>query len=84
MQVRVAGEERAGIEEGRELGVQYSVPDVPRSHWIGQGHDEDYAEETKNLIRSIKDNTSDLRSGDGDIVAVGCDIAILSDNALNL
>ena len=60
-----------------------SVPDVPWSHWIDQGHDEDYAEEAEYLIQSIKDKTNGLRSGDGDNVEFLCGTPIFSDNALD-
>ncbi|EJK70108.1 hypothetical protein THAOC_08561, partial [Thalassiosira oceanica] len=61
----------------------YSAPDVPRSHWLDQGRDEDDAEEAENLIQSIKDNTYGLRSDDGDGVNVSCEIFVPSDNALD-
>ena len=67
----------------KEGNWTYSAPDVPRSHWIDQGHEEEYAEEAGNLIQSIKDTTHRLRSGGGDEVLVGCDTRILPDNALD-
>ena len=60
----------------------YSAPDVPRSHWIDQGHHEDYAEEAEQLFRSIKNTTYNLRSG-GDDAMFECETCILSDNALH-
>ena len=67
----------------KEGNWTYSAPNVPSSHWIDQGRDEDYAEEAEYLIRSIKDKTNALRSGDGDNVLFGCEVPVLSDNALN-
>ena len=68
----------------KEGNWTYSAPDVPSSHWIDQGHDEDYADEAENLIQSIKDKTNGLRSGDGnDELIFGGEIPILSDNALD-
>ena len=60
----------------------YSGPDIPRSHWIEQGHDEDYAEEAENLIQSIKRTTKDLRSDCSEEVCVGGS-GNLPDDALN-
>jgi len=48
----------------------YSAPDVPRSHWIDQGHDEDYADEAEYLLRSIKVSTKGLRSASRSKVTV--------------
>ncbi|EJK49292.1 hypothetical protein THAOC_31853, partial [Thalassiosira oceanica] len=62
----------------------YSAPDVPISHWIEQGHDEDYAEEAGKLIQSINVKTNGLRSGDGDDGLIfGSRFLIRSDNALD-
>ena len=67
----------------QEANWTYSAPGVPRSHWIDQGHDEEYAEAAESLIRSIKDKTNDLRSGDVDDVVLDPETRrILSDNAL--
>ncbi|EJK57185.1 hypothetical protein THAOC_22799, partial [Thalassiosira oceanica] len=63
----------------REGNWDYSAPDVPRSHWIEQGYDEEDAEEAENLIQSIKENTGGLRSDDGESVNVSCEIFITSD-----
>ncbi|EJK77723.1 hypothetical protein THAOC_00428, partial [Thalassiosira oceanica] len=47
----------------KEGNWSYSAPDVPRSHWIDQGHDEEYADSADSAIQSIKDVTHDLREG---------------------
>ncbi|EJK75221.1 hypothetical protein THAOC_03064 [Thalassiosira oceanica] len=67
----------------REGNWTYSAPDVPRSHWIDQGHNEDYAEEAENLIQSIKDGTCDLRSAVDVEANLGCETLVLSDSVLN-
>ena len=59
----------------KEGNWAYSAPDVPRSHWIDQGHDEDYADEAEDLIQSIKEVTEDLRSDCSRRPALG-DLAI--------
>ncbi|EJK77947.1 hypothetical protein THAOC_00183, partial [Thalassiosira oceanica] len=66
----------------REGNWTYSAPDVPRSRWIKQGHDEDYAEEADNLIQSIKDNTLGLCSG-GKYIDVSSAFILSSDRVLN-
>ncbi|EJK61754.1 hypothetical protein THAOC_17700, partial [Thalassiosira oceanica] len=69
-----------------ERNWTYSAPDVPRSHWLEQGYDEDYAEEAGKLIHSIEENTCGLRSScddDDDDVEVSCATLILSDDALD-
>ena len=64
----------------------YSAPDVPRSHWIDQGHDEEYANRASSVVRSIKESAQGLRSAGGDLVHVrggdGTLSPILSDDAL--
>ncbi|EJK48587.1 hypothetical protein THAOC_32602 [Thalassiosira oceanica] len=67
----------------REGNWTYSAPDVPRSHWIDQGHNEEYAEEAENLIQSIEYNTNELRSDDDDGVEISCETIISSDRVLN-
>ena len=67
----------------KEGNWTYEAPDVPRSHWIDQGHDEEYAVEAESLIQSIKDQTNGLRSGEDDKAVILCGLPILSDNALD-
>ena len=68
---------------------EYSAPDVPRSYWIEQGRDEEYADDAALLIKSIEERTRDLRSAGGcddveaDWVGVDCEDHVLSDNALH-
>ena len=66
----------------KEGNWTYSAPDVPRSHWIDQGHDEDYADEAEDLIQSIKEVTEDLRSDCSEKACVRGS-GNLSDDALN-
>ena len=64
----------------------YSAPDVPRNHWIEQGHDEVYAYDAEIVIGTIQESTEYLRSNDGDEVEVGGYLqssAIFADNVLN-
>ncbi|EJK47303.1 hypothetical protein THAOC_33986 [Thalassiosira oceanica] len=66
----------------KEGNWDYSAPDVPRSHWIDQGYDEEDAEEAENLIQSIENNTYCLRSG-ADGVNVSCATLAISDVAMD-
>ena len=61
----------------KEGNWTYSAPDVPRSHWIDQGHDEDYVEDAEKLIQSIKYCTRVLRLADGDDVGVSSETGTL-------
>ena len=54
----------------REGNWTYSAPDVPRSHWIDQGHDEDYANGADLVVRLMKKSTQDLRSASSSEVVV--------------
>lgn len=61
----------------------YSAPDVPKSHWIEQGHDEDYAEEADRLIEGIVATTRGLRSGEDSVLLPNCTHTIFSDGAIH-
>ncbi|EJK51782.1 hypothetical protein THAOC_29018 [Thalassiosira oceanica] len=64
----------------------YSAPNVPRSHWIEQGHDDGYARNADELIQSIKETTEYLRLGGRGEVYICCkdiESLILSDTILN-
>ena len=54
--------ERSVQVSKREGNWTYSAPDVPRSYWIDQGHDQEYADDAEHLIQSIKECTQRLRS----------------------
>ena len=68
----------------REGNWTYSAPDVPLSHWIDQGHGEEYADEVEKLLRSIKVSSKGLRSASSEKVIVRGTSAspILSDEVL--
>ena len=66
----------------REGNWTYSAPDVPRSHWIEQGHDEEYADDAEELIQSIKQRTEILRSDGDEDVIISSEALVLSDDAL--
>ena len=63
----------------------YSAPDIPRSHWIEQGRDGDYAYSAERAVQSIKKATQCLRLDSGKSVDVGGgqQSPILYDSALD-
>ncbi|EJK45424.1 hypothetical protein THAOC_35963 [Thalassiosira oceanica] len=45
----------------------YSAPDIPRSHWIEQGHNEEYAARfMEGCVERIKEDVEDIRNGEED------------------
>ncbi|EJK71066.1 hypothetical protein THAOC_07526 [Thalassiosira oceanica] len=69
-----------------DVSWSYSAPDVPRDHWIEQGHDEDYADNVDWCIERIKGNAETIRS-EGENVYCSCldyedQLAIMHDDAL--
>ena len=48
----------------KDVDWTYSAPGIPRSHWIEQGHGEDYAGKMEQLLCSIKENAEGMRKGD--------------------
>ena len=66
----------------REGNWTYSAPDVPRSHWIDQGHGGDYADNADRLVRTIKRATQNVRSGSSKTITVSGS-GNLSDTALD-
>ncbi|EJK59762.1 hypothetical protein THAOC_19977, partial [Thalassiosira oceanica] len=70
----------------RDVDWTYSAPDVPRSHWIEQGHDEEYAANVEGCLERIKGDVGDIRDGD-EYYYCGClgyedQLAIMHDDAL--
>ena len=48
----------------KDVSWRYSAHDIPRSHWIEQGHDEEYADYMEDFLRFIKEEVEAIRSGD--------------------
>ena len=63
LEVRCSSLERSIQVLKKDVSWRYSVPDIPRSHWIGQGHDEEYADNLKQLIHLIKVDVERRRNG---------------------
>ncbi|EJK48090.1 hypothetical protein THAOC_33143 [Thalassiosira oceanica] len=69
----------------KDVSWSYSAPDIPRSHWILKGHDEEYTAHMKGCLRRIKDDVESIRNGGEG--SQGCldyeeQLTILHDDAL--
>ncbi|EJK63383.1 hypothetical protein THAOC_15959 [Thalassiosira oceanica] len=47
----------------KDVSWTYSAPSIPRSHWIGQGHDEEYADNMEGCLGCIKEEVERIRRG---------------------
>ncbi|EJK67359.1 hypothetical protein THAOC_11618 [Thalassiosira oceanica] len=86
LEVRCSSLERSIQLLKRDVDWTYSAPDVPRSHWIEQGHDEEYAANVEGCLERIKGDVGDIRDGD-EYYYCGClgyedQLAIMHDDAL--
>ena len=59
----------------KEQNYEYSAPDIPRSHWIEAGFDneddnDDYIDKMEEFLSNMKMDTCRLRNGDGDMAWV--------------
>ncbi|EJK65789.1 hypothetical protein THAOC_13319 [Thalassiosira oceanica] len=79
--------ERSILVLKKGINWRYLAPDVPRSHWIEQGYDEEYADNMDECLRRIKTDAVDIWNGDEDCSCLDCadhedQLAILYDDAL--
>ncbi|EJK78010.1 hypothetical protein THAOC_00116, partial [Thalassiosira oceanica] len=86
LEVRCSSLERSIQVLKKDVDWTYSAPNIPRNHWIEQGHDEDYAVNVKGCLRRIKTDVNYIRGGDEDYNC-GCldyedRLAIMHDDAL--
>ena len=73
----------------KEQKWEYSVPDIPRSHWIEAGfdndnEDDDYIECMEDFLKHIKRYTCNLRSANGYILSLGGDFNDVDDERVLL
>ncbi|EJK46215.1 hypothetical protein THAOC_35129 [Thalassiosira oceanica] len=47
----------------KDVKWTYSAPDIPRSHWLNQGHNDHYIAEMTKIVKKIKQITEKLRNG---------------------
>ena len=47
----------------KDVQWTYSAPDIPRRHWLDQGHGDQYISEMTKLVNDIKTGTETLRNG---------------------
>ncbi|EJK64899.1 hypothetical protein THAOC_14313, partial [Thalassiosira oceanica] len=69
----------------KDVNWKYTAPDIPRSHWIEQGHDREYADNMKGCLRRIKGHVERIRNGEN--IYCSCldydgELTILHDDAL--
>ena len=87
LEVRCSSLERSVQVLKKDVDWTYSAPDIPRSHWIEQGHDEDYADYmVGNIGAYIKHDVERIRNGDEDYHCNSLyyreGLAVLHDDAL--
>ena len=54
LETRCSSLERSIQVLKKDVNWTYSAPDIPRSHWIEQGHDEEYADNMEELLDTSK------------------------------
>ncbi|EJK55138.1 hypothetical protein THAOC_25158 [Thalassiosira oceanica] len=47
----------------KDVKWTYSAPDIPRSHWLNQGHGDQYIAAMTKIVKLIKKSTEKLRKG---------------------
>ncbi|EJK62538.1 hypothetical protein THAOC_16848 [Thalassiosira oceanica] len=63
LEARCSSLERSIQVLRKDVNWTYSAPDIPRSHWIEQGHDEEYADNMEDNIGRIKQDAMRIRNG---------------------
>jgi len=68
----------------KDVKWKYSAPYIPRSHWIDQGHDDQYIAEMIKLLKQIRKVTKQLRNGEqiSVIISADVDVPLTHDDAL--
>ncbi|EJK52846.1 hypothetical protein THAOC_27842, partial [Thalassiosira oceanica] len=85
LEARCSSLERSIQVLRKDVNWTYSAPDIPRSHWIEQGRDEEYAHNMEECLGRIKQDVEDIRKGEN--IYCRCldyydQMAILPDDAL--
>ena len=52
----------------KDVNWTYSAPDIPRSHWIEQGYDEEYADNMEQFLSDVKRDVEHIRNGTSSIL----------------
>ncbi|EJK62826.1 hypothetical protein THAOC_16547 [Thalassiosira oceanica] len=85
LEVRCSSLERSIQVLKKDVDWTYSAPDIPRSHWIEQGRDEEYADNVDECLERIKIDAMRIRNGE-DFCCACLDnedqLAILHDDAM--
>ncbi|EJK60502.1 hypothetical protein THAOC_19130, partial [Thalassiosira oceanica] len=48
----------------KDVSWSYSAPSIPRSHWIEQGRDEEYADNMEECLERFKGDVNSIRNGE--------------------
>ena len=89
LEARCSSLERSVQVLEKDVNWTYSAPDIPRSHWIEQGHDEEYADFMEDIGALIKHDAERIRNGEENFICDCLDLdyednmAILHDDALS-
>ena len=63
LETRCSSLERSIQVLKKDVQWTYSAPAIPRSHWIEQGHDDEYADNLEGHLRHIKEEAQAIRTG---------------------
>ena len=68
----------------KDVKWKYSAPYIPRSHWVDQGHEDQYIAEMIKLLKQIRKVTKQLRNGEqiSVIISADVDVPLTHDDAL--
>ena len=62
LEARCSSLERSIQVLKKDVNWTYSAPEIPRSHWIEQGHDDEYANNMEEFLEGIKEDVKDMRN----------------------
>ncbi|EJK52210.1 hypothetical protein THAOC_28546, partial [Thalassiosira oceanica] len=66
----------------KDVKWTYSAPDIPRSHWLNQGHGDQYIAEMTKLVKLIKKFTEKLRNGTARSIKLKLEVPLAHDDIL--
>ena len=86
LEVRCSSLERSVQVLKKDVDWTYTAPCIPRSHWIEQGRNEEYADIMEQFPSLVKDNVERIRNGEEDYYGTCLDyygeMTVLHDNVL--
>ncbi|EJK48961.1 hypothetical protein THAOC_32202, partial [Thalassiosira oceanica] len=87
LQLRCGSLERSIQVLRKDVSWSYSAPSIPRSHWIEQGRDDEYAAHMEGSLRGINQDVECIRNGEDEDFYCRCldycgQMEVLHDDAL--